>query len=189
MNANRRVHSVSMFLNHTVRGCFLVLAALTVLATAVERNRAGEAKQESWAEALTRLRDANGKRADRPGQHPWEEVERNYPIECDWMLQDLAACGFPCAHSLSEKDRYPGRWFTAQADADVESKLIARVVEELGSEGGSFRAEADRLARAGTPPHTRAWLELYAQACQERRALRLRPVIEEKSRVHLHQAL
>lgn len=117
-----------------------------------------------------------------PHADPWASLERDFPVESDWMLQDLAGCGFACSHDSKASNQYPGRWFTPKADDSVERKLILRVVEELGADGQRIRAEAQRLEQAQTPPHTRPWLELYAEACQRRRALRLRPVIDKSPR-------
>jgi hypothetical protein len=99
-------------------------------------------------------------------------LERDFPLECDWMLQDLAACGYRC--SLERTDRYPIRWFGPRADADLEKTLLVRVIEELGVEGETARSELENLSQDGTPSHARRWLELYAAACHTRREDRLR---------------
>ena len=61
------------------------------------------------------------------------------------------------------------RWFGPRADADLEENAAPRVIEELGDRGEEARSELEKLSQAGTPPHTRPWLELYAAACRTRR--------------------
>ena len=171
--------------------------------TTGERKTQGPApvyvKCATWAETLTALREqAAGQlelfrpqRVSRPrspaffqvpGQsqappHPlvslWARLEQDFPLECDWMLQDLAACGYPSSNPL-QNDHYPIRWFGPQADMDLEKTLLVHVVEELRAEGEKTRSELEKLRQVGTPAHSRPWLELYAKACQTRRDKRLR---------------
>ncbi|MCU0977605.1 MAG: hypothetical protein MUF25_00385 [Pirellulaceae bacterium] len=149
-------------------------------------------KKASWAETLVVLRTQTAGQAGRfvpqpafprwpPGRTPatasplvalWAQLERDFPLECDWMLQDLAARGYPCSNP-ARPDQYPLRWFGPRADADLERKLLLGVVEELGDAGETARMELEKLSQAGTPPHTGPWLELYAAACRTRRQQRL----------------
>ena len=78
-------------------------------------------KKASWAETIVALRDQAARQPQlfrpqpafglaRPGRsqqapsHPlvalWAQLERDFPLECDWMLQDLAACGYPCSNPV-----------------------------------------------------------------------------------------
>ena len=175
-----------------VAGFLLALGCLASEAGAQETVPAYE-KKATWAETLVALRDqAAGQRGlfrpqsvsrlRRPGRsqappHPlvalWARLERDFPLECDWMLQDLAACGYPCSSPM-RTSHYPIRWFGPRADADLERTLLLRVIEELGVRGEKARSELENLSQAGTPSHTRPWLELYASACRTRREDRLR---------------
>ena len=103
----------------------------------------------------------------------WARLERDFPLECDWMLQDLAACGYPCSNP-ARTDNYPIRWFGPRADADLEKALVLHVIQELGVHGEKARSELEKLVQAGTSSHARPWLELYAAACRTRREDRLR---------------
>ena len=69
---------------------------------------------------------------------------------------------------------YPARWFSAASDDDVEQRLILKAAEELGPAAQPIRTELERLQRSQSPPHSRAWLDLYVRSCQARRAARLR---------------
>ncbi len=103
----------------------------------------------------------------------WSRLEQDFPLECDWMLQDLAACGYRCADP-TRADQYPIGWFGPRADVDLEETLILHVIDELGDRGEEFQRDLDRLIQADTQPHAQPWLELYAAACRERREVRLR---------------
>ncbi len=174
-----------------VPGFLLILVCMAGEAGA-QRPVATYEKKASWAETLAALRSQTvrrpglffpqrGFRFQGPNQyqaplHPlasiWMQLERDFPLECDWMLQDLAACGYP--QDLARPDRYPIRWFGPRADADLEKKLLLRVIEELGVQGEKAKTELEGLSQDGTASHTRPWLELYAAACQTRREDRLR---------------
>jgi hypothetical protein len=151
------------------------------------------AKKGTWAETLAALRvQVAGRprlflpqpgfpfqrpdRSEAPPPHPlvtmWTQLERDFPLECDWMLQDLAACGYPCGNP-ARPDQYPIRWFGPRAGTDLEKTLLLHVIEELGGRGRRFKTGMAKLERNKTPSHTQPWLELYAAACRIRRQDRL----------------
>jgi hypothetical protein len=109
----------------------------------------------------------------RPELDPWQEIEKAFALESDWLLQDLAGAGYKLSAGPDRRDGYPARWFGEQADPDVERKLIARVLEELGPAGAALCGRLEQLGRQQAAPHTRPWLDLYVQACQARREMRL----------------
>jgi len=182
----------------------LLLVAFAVLASPANAQGLSLTyeKRATWAETLAGLREQTVQqpqlfrtpvgppRFGRPPQSPivrrgraeepahplvalWVRLEQDFPLECDWMLQDLAACGYSCAAPTRPRD-YPIRWFGPAADADLERRLLLHVAEELGVRGGRVLSRIARLTQSNTPPHTRAWLELYASACRMRREVRLR---------------
>jgi hypothetical protein len=103
----------------------------------------------------------------------WPNLERDFPRECDWFLQDLAACGLPLSSRSGDLASYPARWFSGTAEADLEQRLILKAIEELGPAAPSMRAELEMLQQSQVPPHSRAWLDLYSRVCQARRGVRL----------------
>jgi hypothetical protein len=74
----------------------------------------------------------------------WTRLEQDFPLECDWMLQDLAACDYPCS-TPTRVDNYPLRWFGPRADGDLERALALHVIEELGDRGEKARSELEKL--------------------------------------------
>lgn len=100
-------------------------------------------------------------------------MEQDFPLECDWMLQDLAACGYPCTDP-SRTAQYPLRWLGPWADKNVEKTFILHAADELGDQGKRFQAELENLDQPETQPHSAAWLELYARVCRTLREQRLR---------------
>ena len=154
-------------------------------------------KKANWAETMVSLREQTAGRPrlfipqrvfrpqntgrfqprSQPPRHPlvtlWDNLEQDFPLECDWMLQDLAACGYRCSNP-ARTDNYPLHWLGPRADVDLEKTLLLHVIEELGVRGDEARSELENLIQAGPPSHTRPWLELYASACRTRREDRLR---------------
>ena len=137
---------------------------------AVEADRTiaprGYAKKSTWQETMLA---ALGHRDFTA----WSSLQRDFPLQCDWFLQDLAACGLPLSSQAGDLRRYPLLWFSPPPDDDLEQRLILKAAEELGPAAAPIRAEAERLKRSQSPPHSRAWLDLYVRTCQARRSLRL----------------
>ena len=136
------------------------------------------AKRDCWQATMSGLRERFAREGELAGGNVavWGQLERDFPIECDWFLQDLAGCDIACSFDDEDLDEYPIRWFTARADAQIERRLIRRAGEELGAAAGEVLQVLARLEQAATPPHDRAWLDLYVAVCRERRTQRLKPL-------------
>jgi len=87
----------------------------------------------------------------------------------DWTLQDNGNSVKGC--------------FTPKTGAQVESKMLARVLEELGAAGKAFAGEMDRLVSQSVPGSDKRWRDLYVKACRARRAERLRPLLAKYPRI------
>jgi len=98
---------------------------------------------------------------------PLAQVAADFPVEHDWTHQDAG-------------NEFSG-WLDAKG-VSLEKRMIEKVLEELGSRGDRFGAELRRLEAAGRPGDPR-WLELYAEACEARRAKRLAPMLEKWQRI------
>jgi len=99
----------------------------------------------------------------------WAQVERDFPIECDWAIQD----GGQDFH----------RWFGNERNTIVEEKIIAHAVEELGLAGRKFEEQFRNLRTARVAPNDRRWLDLYVKACDRRRTIRLQPLLERWTKI------
>ena len=77
----------------------------------------------------------------------------------DWMRQDSGGDPQAC--------------FAASDAATLETRMVARVVDELGAAGAPYRETLEQLTRAGAAGNDPRWRDLYAKACDERRRRRL----------------
>ena len=99
----------------------------------------------------------------------WKQIERDFPIAWDWVLQDIGGEFL--------------KWFGEHQTADIETPMIAGVLDELGPDGESLRTQLDRLVREDTPASDRRWLDLYVNACEKRRAGRLARLVEKYPKI------
>ncbi|HUU20998.1 MAG TPA: hypothetical protein VM389_00550, partial [Phycisphaerae bacterium] len=87
----------------------------------------------------------------------------------DWMAQDHG------------KDI--SRCFTSETGAEAESRMVARVLEELGEAGKALQAERQQLVAQGVAGKDARWRALYVKACEARRARRLRGLLAKFRRI------
>ena len=111
----------------------------------------------SWQETMLASRTANGEPPKTLG-----EISLKFPVQMDWMIQDN---GLDFA-----------KWFKA-TDAGNETSMIKRVLLELGDAGIPFQNNLDSLVNGKVPCNDRRWLDLYVNACEKRRALRLKTLL------------
>lgn len=88
----------------------------------------------------------------------WRRLDREFPLESDWLLQDLGA------QRIS--------WL--QDGPELAPPPLERVLTELGAAGDACRREMGALANA--PAGDPRWLDLYAKAAGQRRLQRLATV-------------
>lgn len=126
-------------------------------------------KQGGWVETMAatrarlsaaRLSEASRREASRA---LWLQVERDFPVEWDWTLQDGGE-GF-------------AYWFAATT-VEREPVMIERALAELGTAGGVFRQRLETL-RGQRHASLVAWLTLYHQVAEARRAARLQTLLRE----------
>jgi len=77
--------------------------------------------------------------------------------------------------------------FTSDRDSVVEQRMVAHVLDELGSRGDRMRAEAKALALTNTPGRDPCWKRLYVRACELRRTVRLEPLFARWQRFVFNQ--
>lgn len=129
------------------------------------------ATRDDWAEtmlasraALQKLKVSEKDKRNRENKL-WARVETDFPIQSDWVLQDAG------------KDFH--NRFGNESSPELEKKMIARVLDEVGRDGAKSRAEFKELCAAEVAPSDRRWLNLYVRACEQRRGIRLKPLLEQ----------
>jgi hypothetical protein len=98
-----------------------------------------------------------------------EQAEFDNPIAWDWLLQD-------CQGNITS-------WFAGKKDLQPERKIIQKVIRELGIEGGKYQSRLQELIQENISCQDFRWLNLYHQACEQRRAIRLQPLLAKWSRI------
>ena len=91
-----------------------------------------------------------------PAFRVWQEIERNFPVQANWMKRDLDG------RHLS--------WFTDVDDVDSERAMIVRALGDVAEDGAGLRSSLVALVRAKAGPDDRRWLDLYVSACWFHRA-------------------
>ena len=147
---------------------FLRLAIFLFLSPLCLADETSFARNNSWQETMLAYRDSISKLNDvakeKAAHDAWEEMMAGFPIQSDWAIQD-GGLDFP-------------KWFATQNDTGTEINMISKAIAELGAEADTFRQELDKLVNAKIPPTDRRWLDLYARACEKRRAIRLRTLTQ-----------
>jgi len=131
-------------------------------------------KRDTWQETLLACRASLGSGTGKSGSlaELWGRVERDYPVQWDWVLQDHGP-GFE-------------RWFQAAGSTALERALIRAVLDDIdgtGGDGAALAGELDALSRSNASPQDRRWLDLYVEACEQRRRLRIAPLLRSCRRI------
>lgn len=152
---------------------FPVVAALTAAPLA---RGLSDARRHSWQETLLSCREtmrdsrAEGKARTEARAKLWQQLERDFPIQCDWLLQDLT-----------------GEYWRA-LDGGKEAEALRAAAEhalaEIGDEAGGLKREWGMLPRPGEGDGPGAQLlDLYVRLCERRRTLRLQPLLARAPQV------
>jgi formylglycine-generating enzyme required for sulfatase activity/Tol biopolymer transport system component len=130
-----------------------------------------ETWQQTMLSARQRLKAVQVTREQRDDaqRQIWREIERDFPVQCDWASQDYGPNFY--------------KWFGSDRDTDMERWIINRMLIELGSEGKELAAELQMLCQSNPPPHDQRWLDLYVKACEKRREIRLRPLLKRGNQI------
>ena len=134
---------------------FLAAVPATALATA--------GVSDSWQETMLASRTANGETPKT-----LDEMMLKFPVQMDWMIQD---------NGLDFT-----KWFKA-TDTGNETSMIKRVLLELGDAGKPFQDNLDSLVNGKVPGNDRHWLDLYVNACEKRRAMRLKTLLQKAPKI------
>ncbi len=157
------------------RGLLILIVLTFVQASGQDRLASGET---TWvAEMLAARQEFTTPPSDPEariaslGRRLWQD----FP-EMDWFMQDNPAR----EPEMSQYDvqREFGWYLDPNRDATGERQMIVRVLDEL-SEREPLQGRFDRLVTENPSPGDSRWLELYVDACRERRRLRLEPVLKQ----------
>ena len=123
-----------------------------------------------WAIKMAAARAAaQAAPATDPGHQPWVALADEFPVEEDWVRQDSG-------------DGLAG-WARAADPTALVRRMIGDVLATPGFDAAALRNEFSALAKAGPAAGDARWLDLYARACEARRAMRLRTVLAAAPRI------
>lgn len=95
--------------------------------------------------------------------------------EMDWFMQDNSQRA--AESSRFDVQREFAWYLDPKRDASAEEHMIRRVLSELG-DPKQLQGLLEKLVQENVSPNDSRWLELYVDACRQRRALRLKPLQE-----------
>jgi len=125
-------------------------------------------KKDTWQQTILASRRAL-KKDEALQKELWKRIEKDFPIQCDWVYQDYGM------------DFH--RWFGNDAGTDIERKIIIKVLAELAPEAKDLVADYELLCQANVSANDRRWLDLYVKACERRRRIRLQPLLRRCKRI------
>ena len=126
------------------------------------------ASQDTWRRELLALQG----RVDRTEEEAHKlskRFENGFPIQWDWLTRDAG--------------QDIKRWIKEGDGADFIKKALVSVLSDLGRAGSEFRDEFNKLCKANVVLNDRAWFDLYVQACEKRREIFLRPLLDKCSSI------
>ncbi len=96
-------------------------------------------------------------------------LERDFPIQWDWIMRDA--------------NEEFSRWLSNGGSVQFIKKALSGVLGDLGQRSVQFQIQFKKLCQSGLPFEDGRWFGLYIDACEQRRRLFLRPLLENCSRI------
>ena len=129
------------------------------------------ARHGTWTQTMFAWRSRIGKQPIEAKAHkPLSiKIAKDFPVQWDWVEQDCGVDFF--------------EWLGGRTDTTIEKEMIEAVLRELGGAGDQQMHELKRLCESHATSTDRRWLDLYVDACETRRAIRLRPLLEKCERI------
>lgn len=144
-------------------------------------------KRDTWQETMLAVRaefEAAGIEIDLAvGSALAVELWRDFPHQTDWLMQDSPEKMSDWVTGYRDGKGDLTNFLQTGREASLERSLIEHVLPECGPRSSELRAELDALTVGQVKPKDRRWLDLYVKACQVRRQLRLRPLLEKTRQV------
>jgi hypothetical protein len=152
-----RPHGFSFF-------CLRAILLLATICSGVAAGTADETKQP-WTATLRVGRSvilaskADGSRKDALARDIWRGFQNQHPVAWDWLLQDGGRDFFVYLPKTDERE--------------VLRRLLRSVAKEIPAEAKTLQEKIDAHLADKSTLSAEAGLEMYAQACEMRRARRL----------------
>lgn len=133
------------------------------------------AKKDTWQQTVLASRQrfrklqASQKEKDKIQKQLWKQIEKDFPVEWDWVSQDYGM-------DFHE-------WFGNDANVEIEKKLIRNVLDELGAYGRKPATDFELLCQSELSPNDHRLLDLYIRACEKRRGIRLQPLLRKSRKI------
>jgi hypothetical protein len=163
--------------------CLVLLSQLAAAGVLAAESDTLYQQRSSWAQCLTATRRQLAEAEIPPHGPQWAEVCADLYRRCwaefpemDWFLQDSPQ------QTDVDQDFRPelvfGWYFQPDRDTGPEQSMIRRVLDELQAGAAPLRDRFHALRERQATVDDPAWLQLYADACQQRRHQRLAPVAQ-----------
>lgn len=146
--------------------CAARVAAVIVPCCSCEAAVAGKS---DWSEAVMTASSSMAQEGSNAVARAWTRLDRSFPVESDWMLQDLG----------TRRDD----WFRDD-DPSLAQALLRAPLQECGGDIPSALAQrAEALISQNPSRKDPRWLATYVELCEHRRMLRLTPFIRSVPRL------
>ena len=126
----------------------------------------------TWQDAMQatgpKVAAAKGRHAKRQIQNLYQELNKQFPVECDWFAQGTMGI----VHGVTA--HFAEFFNQGRKDSRLEVKLIDKAIESSGAAGQKYIKKLAALKSAKTPPRDKRWLALFIAVCTDRRAARLK---------------
>lgn len=163
---------VSKIASYPLRSLTVLLAILLIISIYSLIPVKSEQQFQRWEQALTQTEMhfqslAEQTDADKKQQKLLESFAHNYPILTDWLQQDQ-----------------PESWksyFSQTENRDADINRIEKVIEQIAQRKGQHKDLKKKLNKIKKQADKEAFTQLYLQACERRRELRLQDFLAKNS--------
>ena len=145
----------------------LVLVIITITLNAFAAPDALYVKKDTWVDTMLATRNQVMSATKSPLREMtdlWLRVQQDFPLESDWLNQDL---GVKSVES----------WFRKSKEPTKEIAAIRKALAEL-EDATAFEVRLNTLEKKKVPISDSRWLSLYIEIAQTRRLQRLQPLID-----------
>jgi hypothetical protein len=162
--------SVAMLLMREIKGFVEWGGVIVVIMMSLCGWGATPAMTSGWGQAVAAARVSLNRGQVNSAEQAWTELDRSFPVESDWILQDLGA--------------RRNAWLGSKSDGTLARDLLKSPLEECGRAiQPDLRHRAESLISENPAIDDPRWLTVYAELCEQRRGMRLKTVLETVPRL------